>query len=177
MHGEVVGLNTLKLIKKNTTGIALALSAGDLLEVLHRFCPVTAPAASPTAAPRNSVSKAEEMSARPERPPAKSTVAVATGTVSFLGTSGARIYVDGSLVGNVPSTIPLGRRLTQDSSKRRKMRRSAGKFAGARRGQPDLQGGISCGPIKHGGRVRSLSRHSYRESLSYRNSPGLPHRR
>ncbi len=35
MRGEVVGLNTLKLIKKNTTGIAFALSASDLLDVLH----------------------------------------------------------------------------------------------------------------------------------------------
>ena len=29
MRGEVVGLNTLKLIKKNTSGIAFALSASD----------------------------------------------------------------------------------------------------------------------------------------------------
>jgi len=43
MRGEVVGLNTLKLIKKNTTGIAFALSASDLLDVLHRFYPLTAP--------------------------------------------------------------------------------------------------------------------------------------
>lgn len=34
-------------------------------------------------------------------------MAVATGTVSFVGVSGARIYVDGSFVGNIPSTIPL----------------------------------------------------------------------
>jgi len=34
MRGEVVGLNTLKLIKKNTNGIAFALSASDLLDVL-----------------------------------------------------------------------------------------------------------------------------------------------
>jgi len=37
MHGEVVSLNTLKLIKKNATGIAFALSASDLLDVLHRW--------------------------------------------------------------------------------------------------------------------------------------------
>jgi hypothetical protein len=32
---------------------------------------------------------------------------VATGDVTFIGKSGARIYVDGSFVGNIPSTIPL----------------------------------------------------------------------
>ena len=37
--GEVIGINTQKLIKKNVTGIGFALSATDLLEVLHRFYP------------------------------------------------------------------------------------------------------------------------------------------
>jgi hypothetical protein len=146
MHGEVMGLNALKLIKKNTTGIAFALNASDQLDVLHRFYPVTTPAAFTNASP-NSALKAEEMSAQPERSPAKSTVAVGTGTVSFVGASGARIYVDGSFVGNIPSTIPL-RGLTQDSGKRRKISRSPGKFNGSRRGQPDLHGGISARPIK-----------------------------
>ncbi len=69
MHGEVVGLNTLKLIKKNTTGIAFALSASDLLDVLHRFYPVTAPAPSSTAAPRSAASKIAEMSTDHDSPP------------------------------------------------------------------------------------------------------------
>jgi S1-C subfamily serine protease len=38
-QGEVVGINTQKLVKKNMTGIGFALSATDLLEVLHRFYP------------------------------------------------------------------------------------------------------------------------------------------
>jgi S1-C subfamily serine protease len=38
-HGEVIGINTQKLVKKNVTGIGFALSATDLLEVLHRFYP------------------------------------------------------------------------------------------------------------------------------------------
>ncbi len=69
MRGEVVGLNTLKLIKKNTTGIAFALSASDLLDVLHRFYPVTAPAPSSTAAPRSAASKIAEMSTDHDSPP------------------------------------------------------------------------------------------------------------
>jgi S1-C subfamily serine protease len=38
-RGEVIGINTQKLIKKNVTGIGFALRATDLLEVLHRFYP------------------------------------------------------------------------------------------------------------------------------------------
>jgi S1-C subfamily serine protease len=42
-RGEVIGINTQKLIKKNVTGIGFALSATDLLEVLHRFYPNISP--------------------------------------------------------------------------------------------------------------------------------------
>jgi len=38
-RGEVIGINTQKLVKKNVTGIGFALSATDLLEVLRRFYP------------------------------------------------------------------------------------------------------------------------------------------
>jgi hypothetical protein len=38
-RGEVVGINTQKLVKKNVSGIGFALSATDLLDVLHRFYP------------------------------------------------------------------------------------------------------------------------------------------
>jgi serine protease Do len=55
-RGGVIGINTLKLIKKNVTGIGFALSASDVVEVLHRFYPNvvrakqrTAPAAGPQA--------------------------------------------------------------------------------------------------------------------------------
>jgi S1-C subfamily serine protease len=42
-RGEVIGLNTLKLIKKNVTDIGFALSAADLLQVLSHFYPDLAP--------------------------------------------------------------------------------------------------------------------------------------
>src|SRR6267154_3596714 len=42
-HGEVIGINTQKLIKKNVAGIGFALSATDLLEVLRRFYPHAVP--------------------------------------------------------------------------------------------------------------------------------------
>jgi S1-C subfamily serine protease len=45
-RGEVIGINTQKLVKKNVTGIGFALSATDLMEVLHRFYPSVAPVTS-----------------------------------------------------------------------------------------------------------------------------------
>jgi S1-C subfamily serine protease len=42
-RGEVIGIDTQKLVKKNVTGIGFALSATDLLEVLHRFYPSISP--------------------------------------------------------------------------------------------------------------------------------------
>jgi S1-C subfamily serine protease len=110
MRGEVVGLNTLKLIKKNTTGIAFALSASDLLDVLHRFYPATAPSQTPTPVTEAS-SKNEAMSAAPQAPPdgspSANPSAAATGTVKFTEPRGAEIYVDGQFVGNIPSTLQL----------------------------------------------------------------------
>jgi S1-C subfamily serine protease len=38
-RGEVIGINTQKLVKKNVTNIGFALSATDLLNVLHSFYP------------------------------------------------------------------------------------------------------------------------------------------
>ncbi|MHB8502581.1 MAG: trypsin-like peptidase domain-containing protein [Candidatus Acidiferrales bacterium] len=38
-RGEVIGISTEKLIKKNVTGIGFALSASDVLDVLRRFYP------------------------------------------------------------------------------------------------------------------------------------------
>ena len=100
--GEVIGMNTLKLIKKNVTGIGFALSAGDLLSVLARFYEVKASA---------NISKAEQMSAptpearqtRQNRTPRTR----ATGLVRFTGPNGATIHIDGQLVGQVPATFTL----------------------------------------------------------------------
>ena len=110
IRGEVVGLNTLKLIKKNTTGIAFALSASDLLDVLHRFYPATAPSQTPTPVTEAS-SKNEAMSAAPQAPldgsPSANPSTAATGTVKFTEPRGAEVYVDGQFVANFLSTIQL----------------------------------------------------------------------
>src|SRR5712692_11379640 len=61
-RGEVIGINTQKLIKKNVSGIGFALSSSDVLEVLHRFYPSIVQAGERTADVKNQ-SKAMEASA------------------------------------------------------------------------------------------------------------------
>jgi hypothetical protein len=101
MRSEVIGLNTLKLIKKNTTGIAFAQRQRSA-RCAAPFYPVTAPAR-----PESSICKGEQMSAGREAPSDKQAKGVATGSATFTGTAGAEIYVDGEFLGNIPSTIPL----------------------------------------------------------------------
>lgn len=91
-HGEVVGINTQKLVKKDVNGIGFALSAGDLLNVLHRFYPETA---SPT----------EKMSALLSS--AADTPQVGYGTIFVTQPEGAEIWIDHKFVGNAPATLQL----------------------------------------------------------------------
>jgi len=94
--GEVIGITTLKIVKKNVGGIGFALSASDLIEVLQRFYPSAVPAVKKLAAP---VSSASATSAGP--------AAEAVGSVKFDGADGAGIWVDGVYVGNLPATLKL----------------------------------------------------------------------
>jgi serine protease Do len=82
-RGEVIGINTQKLIKKNVTGIGFALSAGDLLTVLQRFYPSAAPAA-PSSAPEGF--GAITLSSDPDN---------------------AEIFLDEKFLGNTPATLKL----------------------------------------------------------------------
>jgi S1-C subfamily serine protease len=50
-HGEVVGINNLKLVKQGVNGIGFALSASDLIEVLQKFYPSSIPVAKRLSAP------------------------------------------------------------------------------------------------------------------------------
>src|SRR6267142_3434733 len=107
-RGEVIGINTQKLIKKNVTGIGFALSATDLLEVLHRFYPNVAlanhgaaQAASPPALADNRESSEALKTASPF-------IADAVGTVSVSSEpDGAEIFVDDKFLGNAPATLKL----------------------------------------------------------------------
>jgi serine protease Do len=84
--GEVVGINTIKVLRnragQSVEGIYFALSASDLLAVLRRFYPNAAEAGAGRTEGTGSVSVSSEP-------------------------AGAEIYVDGSFVGNTPSTLKL----------------------------------------------------------------------
>jgi S1-C subfamily serine protease len=107
-RGEVIGINTQKLIKKNVTGIGFALSATDLLEVLHRFYPNVALAnhgAAQAATPPVLANNGESSEALKTASPF---IADAVGTVSVSSEpDGAEIFVDEKFLGNAPATLKL----------------------------------------------------------------------
>ena len=96
-HGEVVGINTLKLVKQGVNGIGFALSASDLIEVLQKFYPSSVPVAKRLSAP---ASQTESLGG-------PNTTAEAVGTVRINEPDGAEITVDGRFVGEVPATLRL----------------------------------------------------------------------
>jgi Trypsin-like peptidase domain/PEGA domain len=114
-RGEVIGINTQKLVKKNVTGIGFALSATDLLEVLHRFYPVTTAAVPPPASeppPAQQpvqTSDAEKLAApaSTKEPSASPPPASGSGTVVLAEPEGAEIWIDQQFVGSVPATLKL----------------------------------------------------------------------
>jgi len=101
----VIGINSQKLIKKNVTGIGFALSASDLLEVLHRFYPAgTKPSESVAA------------SANAKLPAGASMMNTATSPQISLGfgvteitsdPDGAEIFLEDKFVGTTPATLRL----------------------------------------------------------------------
>jgi S1-C subfamily serine protease len=92
-RGEVIGINTQKLIKKNVAGIGFALSAIDLFEVLHNFYPSSVPITEKLSSPAESA---------PVTPPE-----VGEGTLTISAPGGAEIWLDHVFVGNVPSKYKL----------------------------------------------------------------------
>jgi S1-C subfamily serine protease len=108
-RGEVIGINTQKLIKKNVTGIGFALSATDLLEVLHRFYPNAVPLiekTSSTTTPAPTLSQGADSLAAANA--AMSAAPEAFGTVSISSDpDGAEIFIDDKFHGNTPATLRL----------------------------------------------------------------------
>lgn len=104
-RGEVIGINSQKLVKKNITGIGFALSATDLLEVLHRFYP-TAPVQSESAA-----------NSHPSKLPHDSSLMSAASTPQTPNGFGvteitsdpddAEIFLDDKFVGTTPATLRI----------------------------------------------------------------------
>jgi S1-C subfamily serine protease len=133
-RGEVVGINTQKLIKKNVTGIGFALSASDLLAVLRRFYPgvssgVRSAASVGTAesSAGSAVAASAIVAVRSVTTPAPSEAGAAGvdaagaspienvtqkpagfGTITVTSDpDGAEIYVDQKFVGNSPAKLKL----------------------------------------------------------------------
>jgi S1-C subfamily serine protease len=107
-RGEVIGINTQKLIKKNTTGIGFALSATDLLEVLHRFYPHVASVGQPSAQNTMQPTASEGTPSAEPSNTSSSAVPEGVGTVTITSDpDGAEIFVDDKFLGNAPATLKL----------------------------------------------------------------------
>jgi len=106
-RGEVIGINTLKLVKKNANGIGFALSASDLLDVLRRFYPnVAAARPSSTANPSQAAlteasNSSQSANAAPPAPDGVGTVTISSEP------DGAEIFVDDKFHGNTPATLKI----------------------------------------------------------------------
>lgn len=109
--GEVIGINTQKLVKKNVTGIGFALSATDLLEVLHRFYPnVRAANSSDNRANADSpaASSNSELSTNSGRGQAATTSPYATETNATLDNSPSASQVTGLPTAQAESQVRPG---------------------------------------------------------------------
>jgi serine protease Do len=114
-RGQVVGLNTLKITKKNVTGIGFALSSTDLLTVLHRFYPdipgttVRASAETPADSTDSATTtQLSESSAPAILPPAQPTPPDGYGQLTITSEpDAAEIFIDGKFHGNAPATLKL----------------------------------------------------------------------
>jgi S1-C subfamily serine protease len=95
-RGQVIGINTLKLEKKNVSGIGFAISASDLLAVLLKYFPDP-----------NQSSKALLSSPDTPTDPKNSSSVQTFGTIELRDPRAAEIYVDGKFVGDIPATLPL----------------------------------------------------------------------
>jgi serine protease Do len=116
-RGEVIGLNTQKLIKKNVNGIGFALSSTDLLLVLRRFYPTVGEnvVASKGSTDTTETAAAPKMAADSSPAATESSIPMiaspsseGAGTVTISSEpDGAEIYVDGKFHGNTPATLKL----------------------------------------------------------------------
>jgi serine protease Do len=114
-RGQVVGLNTLKITKKNVTGIGFALSSTDLLTVLHRFYPdvpgTTVRASADTPADATDATAANQLADTTSSPTPSPLPLIPPDGYGLLTITSepdaAEIYVDGKFHGNAPATLKL----------------------------------------------------------------------
>jgi serine protease Do len=95
-HGQVIGINTLKLEKRNVSGIGFAISASDLLSVLLKYYP-------DPISPGKQLLSSPTLSAGAK----PSSLDQAFGTIELREPKAAEIYVDGKFVGDIPASLPL----------------------------------------------------------------------
>ena len=104
-RGEVIGINSQKLIKKNVSGIGFALSASDLLEVLQRFYPTGSNAKESIATSANaklpSGASMMNTAASPQISPGFGVTEITSDP------DGAEIFLDDKFVGTSPATLRL----------------------------------------------------------------------
>ena len=101
-RGEVIGINTQKLVKKNVSGIGFALSSSDVLEVLHRFYPASVVSSASSLAPTAADSAGTDVSS-----PAISSPEGFGTVVVISDPESAEIFVDEKFQGNTPATLRL----------------------------------------------------------------------
>lgn len=112
LRGEVIGLNTEIALGPSAggdniplQGIAFALSADDLIQVLHRFYPDSG--SSQATAGAAALPLGQQQHAATERT-AEISPARTTGTVAIASNpEGAEIYLDGKFVGQTPANLQL----------------------------------------------------------------------
>jgi serine protease Do len=121
MHGEVIGITTLRPAAKDVVGIGFALSSSELIRVLRNFYPeedalTEKPAAQTDSARESNPDKpdkqketplAKEKSGKSEAKPPRATDPREVGVVDVAGPAGSGILVDGKRVGYTPALLTL----------------------------------------------------------------------
>jgi S1-C subfamily serine protease len=95
-RGQVVGISTLKLEKKNVSGIGFAISASDLLSILLKFYP------EPLSARKQLLSSPDSPASAKSQPTER-----VFGTIELREPKAAEVYVDGKFAGGIPWSVPL----------------------------------------------------------------------
>jgi S1-C subfamily serine protease len=96
----VIGINTVKVSQKGANGIGFALSAADLIDVLHHYYPSSEVALEELSAPTDAA-KSGSPSAAPKSDEEK------FGSVYISGPGGAEVRVDHHPRGQTPETLRL----------------------------------------------------------------------
>ncbi len=122
MQGEVIGIATSRLVGENTSGIGFALSASDLIRVLHDFYPKENVLTEKLAAPKDAaagvhptllsgVGTLETDASQLTQPKVSSAdpkaVPIAYGTIDVRGPTGSKVEIAGFAVGDVPASFKL----------------------------------------------------------------------